>query len=88
MAYPDKAKFFFSGVRKVLQPIDVTAALLRLMVKQKDMICILESRSLLYKITGIWLAVGKFRGKLGKNGVKSIKKLPMGRFYDFTESYH
>jgi len=67
MAYWDKAKFFFSGVRKVHQPIDVTAALLRLMVKQKDMICILEPRGLLSKITGIWIAVGKlFRGKLGK----------------------
>jgi 3-oxoacyl-[acyl-carrier protein] reductase len=74
--YPDEAKLSFSGPSKVLKPADITAALIRLMEKPKDMICIPESRGLLSKIAGIWPAVGEiFRDKLEKKGSKAIKKL-------------
>jgi len=34
--YPDEAKLSFSGPSKVLKPADITAALIRLMEKPKD----------------------------------------------------
>jgi 3-oxoacyl-[acyl-carrier protein] reductase len=79
LEYPDESKLSFSGDAKVLQPADVTAALVRLMAKPKDMICIPESRGLLSKIAGIWPAVGElFRKNLEKKGVESIKKFRTG----------
>tara|TARA_R110002126_G_scaffold66678_1_gene169351 strand:- start:863 stop:1540 length:678 start_codon:yes stop_codon:yes gene_type:complete len=76
LEYPDEAKLSFSGPTKVLEPADVTEALLRLMEKPKDMICIPESRGLLSKIAGIWPAVGElFREKLEKKGSKAIREL-------------
>jgi 3-oxoacyl-[acyl-carrier protein] reductase len=77
--YPDEAKLTFSGPSKVLQPADITKALIRLMDKPKEMICIPESRGLLAKIAGIWPWAGEiFRDKLEKKGAETIKKLRLG----------
>jgi 3-oxoacyl-[acyl-carrier protein] reductase len=74
--YSDEAKLSFSGPSKGLKPADITAALIRLMEKPKDMICITVSRGLLSEIAGNWPAVGElFRGKLEEKGLKAIKKL-------------
>ncbi len=74
--YPEEAKLTFSGPAKVLQPADITKALLRLMEKPKDLICIPESRGLLSKIAGIWPSMGElFRASLEKKGAKAIQKL-------------
>jgi len=79
LEYPDESKLSSSGDAKVLQPADVTADLLPLMAKRKDLICIPESRGLLSKITGIWPAVGElFRKNLERKGSESIKKFRTG----------
>jgi len=52
------------------------------MAKQKDLICIPESRGLLSKIAEIWPAVGKlFRKNLERKGAESIKKFAQDDFY-------
>jgi len=79
LEYPAEAKLTFSGPSKVLQPEDITKALIRLMDKPKELICIPESRGLLAKIAGIWPWAGEiFRDKLEKKGEETIKKLRMG----------
>ena len=76
LEYPEEAKLTFSGPSKVLQPEDITKALIRLMDKPKKLICIPESRGLLAKIAGIWPWAGEvFRDKLEKKGAETIKKL-------------
>ena len=76
LGYPEETKLTFSGPSKVLTPANITADLLRLMAKPKDMICIPESRGLLSKIAGIWPAIGElFQEQLEKKGSKAIKKL-------------
>jgi 3-oxoacyl-[acyl-carrier protein] reductase len=79
LEYPDESKLSFSGDAKVLQPADVTADLLPLMAKRKDLICIPESRGLLSKIAEIWPAVGElFCKNLERKGAESIKKFRTG----------
>lgn len=74
--YPEEAKLTFSGPEKILKPADITSALLRLMEKPKELVCIPESRGLLAKIAGSWPWVGEiFRKKLEEKGTAAIEKL-------------
>ena len=73
--YPEESKLTFSGPEKVLQPRDITAAIIQLMSKPKPLVCIPESRGLLAKIAGSWPLIGEFfREALEEKGKKAIRK--------------
>lgn len=76
LKYPEEAKLTFSGPKKILQPRDITVALLQLMKKPRRLVCIPESRGLLAKIAGIFPWVGEiFRDSLEKKGAEMIQKM-------------
>ncbi|HSF54626.1 MAG TPA: SDR family oxidoreductase [Algoriphagus sp.] len=74
--FPEESKLTFSGSSKILNPEDITGAILKMMEKPSAQICIPQSRGFLAKVAGAWPRIGElFRNSLEEKGLKAIQKL-------------
>lgn len=76
LKFPEESALAFSGPKKILQPADVSQAILKLMQNPKPLVCLPTHRGILAKIAGTWPWIAEiFRSRLVRRGLKNIERL-------------